>query len=94
MLHASAPENVFEEDPVFNDGVIEASEDDRSRFESMMKDVTNNNKYSLDNGISIPLVGRVSGTNLYKGIIYMPMTNSTISALASTGFKDKPTIYN
>ena len=48
----------------------------------------------MDNGISIPGIGRLTGTDLYKGIIYIPMTESHISALASTGFKASPEEYN
>ena len=94
LMKATAPENAFEEELNFNDGAIEATEDDRNRFESMMKQVTGNAKYSLDNGVSIPVIGRVSGTDLYKGILYVPMTESHISALASTGFKATPEEYN
>jgi hypothetical protein len=94
MMKATAPQEAFEEDLTFNDGVVEASEDDRNRFESMMKQVTGNSKYSLDNGISVPFFGRLTGTDLYKGTIYIPMSESHISALASTGFTASPEKYN
>jgi len=94
MVHATATEDAFEEDLSFNDGAIEASDDDRTRYETLMKQVSGNAKYSLNNGISIPVIGRVTGTDLYKGIVYIPMTESHISALASTGFKASPEEYN
>lgn len=95
LMKATAPQTVFEEDvSLANDGLVEATDDDRTRFEAMMKQVTGNEKYSLDNGISIWGIGRLSGTDLYKGTIYIPMTESHISALASTGFKASPEEYN
>lgn len=94
MLHGSATENAFEEDLNFNNGVVKASKDERNRFESMMKDVTKNDKYKLDDPTSALGVNLWGGTDLYKGIIYIPMSNSTISALASTKYKASPQEYN
>jgi hypothetical protein len=94
MLHASATDDAFAADELnFDDGVVKASDDDRARFETTMREVTKNNKYKLDNGISTPL-GQISGQKLYKGMVYIPMSSSTISALASTGYKAAPEMYN
>jgi len=93
MLHATAPENAFEGDLTFNNGVIEAADNDRTRYEAMMKDITKDNKFSIDNGVGIGSL-RFGRTDLYRGMLYIPMSNSTISALASTKFKASPEDYN
>jgi hypothetical protein len=52
----------------------------------MMQAVTNDSKYKLDRSW-------FGGTDLYKGVIYIPMHTSTITALGGTGYKGKPSDY-
>ena len=89
LLHATAPENSFEDDPNFNDGVIELDGKDIDRYESTMKTVTNNQKFKFDRKGML-----WGGQKLYKGILYIPMNTSMISALGSTGYKASPQDYN
>ena len=88
MLNGYATENAFEGDVNFNDGAIEVNDDkELDQFESMMQTITKNEKYKLDRGI-------FSGTDVYKGVIYIPMVSSTVAALAGTGYKASPQDFN
>ena len=81
MLNGYATEDAFEGDITFNDGALEVDDDkELKQFEGMMQAVTKNEKYKLDRGW-------FSGTDLYKGVIYIPMNSSTITALGGTGYK-------
>ena len=91
MVNATATKDAFEEDPNFNDGVREATDQERKQFESSMKQLSGNSKYTLNNGY---FGGRIGGDDLYTGIIYIPMGTSTISALSGTGYKAKGEEYN
>lgn len=91
MVNATATKDAFEEDPNFNDGVREATDQERKQFESSMKQLSGNSKYTLNNGYFGGLIG---GDDLYTGIIYIPMGTSTISALSGTGYKAKGEEYN
>lgn len=91
MVNATATRNAFEEDPNFNDGVREATDQERKQFESSMKQLGGDSKYKLNNGY---LGGLIGGDELYTGIIYIPMSTSTISALGGTGYKAKGEEYN
>lgn len=55
-----------------------------------MKTITNNQKFSFDRKGWFG----ISGQGLYKGILYIPMNTSMISALGSTGYKASPQSYN
>ena len=91
LLHATAPESSFEDDdPNFNDGIVEVEGKDIDRYESTMKTITNNQKFSFDRKGWFG----ISGQGLYKGILYIPMNTSMISALGSTGYKASPQSYN
>ena len=91
MVNATATKDAFEEDPNFNDGVREATDQERKQFESSMKQLSGDSKYTLNNGYFGGLIG---GDDLYTGIIYIPMGTSTISALSGTGYKAKGEEYN
>jgi len=91
MVNATATRDAFEEDPNFNDGVREATDQERKQFESSMKQLGGDSKYKLNNGY---LGGLIGGDELYTGIIYIPMSTSTISALGGTGYKAKGEEYN
>lgn len=84
MFNGYATEDAFEGDMTFNDGAIEITDSKQlDQFESMMKSVSGNDKYKLDRGYGI--FG--GGTNVYQGVIYIPMITDTNSALAGTGYK-------
>lgn len=87
MLNGMATEDAFDEEPNFNDGVTEVSGKEREQFESMMQTVSDNKKFKLSNSW-------FGGTKVYKGIIYIPMVSSTISALGGTGYKASGDEYN
>ena len=89
MVNATATEDAFEEDPNFNDGVRKATDQERKQFESSMKQLSGDSKYTLNNGYF-----GIGGDDLYTGIIYIPMGTSTISALSGTGYKAKGEEYN
>jgi len=57
----------------------------------MMQSLTKNPKYKLPRGI---MGGVFGGTDLYKGIVYIPMVTNTISALGGTGYKGTGSEYN
>lgn len=95
IVNGIGTEEAFGENPEFNDGIQEISSDkEREQFESMMKQQSGNEKYKLDNGYSLFGFGSWGETKLYKGVIYIPMVTSNISALAGTGYKAKGDEYN
>lgn len=81
MFNGYATPDAFEGDELdFNDGALEVDDKkELNQFESMMQSVTKNEKYKLDRSWF--------GTDLYKGVVYIPMNNSTITALGGTGYK-------
>lgn len=94
LVHGTATADAFEGDMNFNDGAKEVTDPRaRSQYESMMKQVTNNQKFTLDNPTSIFGMNLWGGESLYEGTIYIPMVNDTISALGSTGYKTNPAEY-
>ena len=91
MVNATATEDAFGDNPEFNDGITKASDKEKDQFELMMQSLTKNPKYKLSRGI---MGGVFGGTDLYKGIIYIPMVTNTISALGGTGYKGTGSEYN
>ena len=95
MMDGMAPEEAFEGDMEFNDGAISVDDEkEREQFESMMKTVTKNDKYKIDNGYSVFGQKLFGGTRLFKGVIYIPMSTNTVTALAGTGYKGTANEYN
>ena len=95
MIDGIAPEEAFEGDMEFNDGAISVDDEkEREQFESMMKTVTKNDKYKIDNGYSVFGQKLFGGTRLFKGVIYIPMSTNTVTALAGTGYKGTANEYN
>lgn len=88
LLDGYATKDAFEgEDLSFNDGVEEVDSDkEQDQFEAMMREVTNNEKYKLER--------HWFSSDLYKGVVYIPMVESTLSALAGTSYKGKQSEYN
>lgn len=94
MFTATATEDAFEDGVNFNNGVREASDAERDRFEVMMRQVTKDSKYKLDDPTEAFGIKLWGGTDLYTGILYVPMTNSHIAALAGTGYQADASVYN
>lgn len=95
MVHGTATANAFEGDMNFNDGAKQITDSKaRSQYESMMRTVLKDPKFTLDNPTSVFGVDLWGGDDLYEGTIYIPMVNDTISALGGTGYKAKPSEYN
>ena len=96
IVNGIGTEDAFGENPELNDSMIKEISDkkERQQFETLMQQISSNDKYKLDNGYGIDGLLSWGETKLYQGTIYIPMTTSNISALSGTGYKAKGSEYN